>query len=108
MDGVDVETTFCSFSPDEKHIAILDGEVLREWELESDKELKVRESKMDRSSEVKWMQDAGCVYLATITDYLLRVWKLVEKDGVHCLVLFWGDWNDRIDCGDVSWRALLG
>ena len=47
-----------------------------------------------------------CIW--AITDYLLRVWKLVEKDGVYSLVLFWGTGMNRLTMGDASLEGVVG
>ncbi|KAF9082307.1 hypothetical protein BGX29_003949, partial [Mortierella sp. GBA35] len=109
LDGVDIETEFCSFSPDGKRIAILHDELLHLWDVESDKELHVRGSWIGWSSEVKWIQGLDCLYLVTITDDSLRVWKLVvEKDGVSSLLLVWRTGMNKLTVEGANVEGAVG
>ncbi|KAF9096057.1 hypothetical protein BGX29_008758, partial [Mortierella sp. GBA35] len=109
LDGVNIETERCSFSPDGKRIAILHNELLRFWDVELGKELHVRGSWIGRSQEVKWIQGPDCLCLVTITDSSLRVWKLVaEKDELNSLVLCWGTEMNRLTVKLANVEGAVG
>ncbi|KAF9079873.1 hypothetical protein BGX29_005875, partial [Mortierella sp. GBA35] len=109
LDGVDIETDLCSFSPDGKRIAIQHGELLRFWDVELGKELHVRGSLIGWSSEVKWIQGPDYLCLVTITGDSLRVWKLVaEKDELNSLVLRWGTRMNKLTVALANLEGAVG
>ncbi|KAF9104730.1 hypothetical protein BGX29_001412, partial [Mortierella sp. GBA35] len=90
LDGAIIEKKSRSFLPDGKFIAILgEGDWLRLWDVGSDKGFDFCEIKPTRSVEVKWMQGLDSLYLVTLTDGIVGVWKLVEKDDARSVHLVW-------------------
>ncbi|KAF9091102.1 hypothetical protein BGX29_011127, partial [Mortierella sp. GBA35] len=110
LDGIDVNVRDCSFLPAGSRLLSISGDDrrLQLWEIESGKWLNVLGSLIGLSWGLKWIQSPDCLYLASATDGLLRVWKLVERGNAYGLQSVWDTGRNELNLTDINKEGIVG